>query len=66
MKKVKITFDNIVQLRKFESSLSFLGFEYQINDELMEIEINPDAIRQQYKVEITSGSVAVTFKTEEK
>ncbi len=65
MKKVRITFDNIVQLRKFEGSISFLGFPYTINEELMEIELEAGQIRQPYRIEMTSKFVSVTFRSHE-
>lgn len=62
MKEITLTFDKIVELRKFEGSLCFLGIPHTLCDKSMSIMVNPQEIKKTYKIEISSGSAAISFK----
>ena len=64
MKKLRISFDGITEMRKFENSLSFVGVQYTCNDELLEIEIEKKDLEQRKDLEIkvSTHSTSISFR----
>lgn len=62
---VKVGFNGIVELRKFENALNFVGITHEIDLEVLEIRIDRSDMdkRPDLKIEISTNSTSICFKS---